>query len=147
HGCVQAVCRGEESNRLESIFNELAEEGALDKNGTPFTSMCMDDEMRSMLEEDGGEGGEAAEGGEAGGTAGDGAEGAAAEVASDPTLRGRIGRLARRFMPARAVSVFDKIAAMVAWRENWWFYCDILAAIIASASLSVIISYFVWYRR
>jgi hypothetical protein len=44
HGCVQAVCRGEESNRLESIFNELAEEGALDKNGTPFTSMCMDDE-------------------------------------------------------------------------------------------------------
>ena len=44
HGCVQAVCRGEESSRLESIFNKLAEKGDLDKNGTPFTSMCLDDE-------------------------------------------------------------------------------------------------------
>lgn len=44
HGCVQAVCRGEESSHLENIFNDLASEGDLDKNGTPFTSMCMDDE-------------------------------------------------------------------------------------------------------
>lgn len=44
HGCVQAVCRGEESCRLETIFNTLAEAGDLDKNGTPFTSMCLDDE-------------------------------------------------------------------------------------------------------
>lgn len=44
HGCVQAVCRGEESSRLEKIFNKLAEKGDLDKNGTPFTSMCVDDE-------------------------------------------------------------------------------------------------------
>lgn len=44
HGCVQAVCRGEESSRLEGIFNKLAEKGELDKNGTPFTSMCLDDE-------------------------------------------------------------------------------------------------------
>lgn len=44
HGCVQAVCRGEESPNLEKIFNKLAEKGDLDKNGTPFTSMCVDDE-------------------------------------------------------------------------------------------------------
>lgn len=44
HGCVQAVCRGDDSGRLEDIFNTLAEKGELDKNGTPFTSMCLDDE-------------------------------------------------------------------------------------------------------
>lgn len=44
HGCVQAVCRGEESDRLVAIFDDLADQGDLDKNGTPFTSMCMDDE-------------------------------------------------------------------------------------------------------
>ena len=44
HGCVQAVCRGEESDRLVEIFDTLAEKGDLDQNGTPFTSMCMDDE-------------------------------------------------------------------------------------------------------
>ncbi len=44
HGCVQAVCRGEESSQLVDIFNQLAEKGELDKHGTPFTSMCMEDE-------------------------------------------------------------------------------------------------------
>ncbi len=48
HGCVQAVCRGEESARLEEIFNDLAndlaEKGDIDPNGPCFTSMCMDDE-------------------------------------------------------------------------------------------------------
>ena len=44
HGCVQAVCRGEESCRLDEIFYKLAEKGDLDRNGTPFTSMCLDDE-------------------------------------------------------------------------------------------------------
>ncbi len=44
HGCVQAVCRGEESSRLEEIFNDLAEKGDLDRNGAYFTSMCLDDE-------------------------------------------------------------------------------------------------------
>ncbi len=43
HGCVQAVCRGEESDRLVDIFNTLAERGDLDA-GTPFTAMSMDDE-------------------------------------------------------------------------------------------------------
>lgn len=44
HGCVQAVCRGEESERLVEIFDRLTEQGEHDKNDTPFTSMCMDDE-------------------------------------------------------------------------------------------------------
>ena len=44
HGCVQAVCRGEESHRLVAIFNKMAEKGELDHNGAPFTSMEMDDE-------------------------------------------------------------------------------------------------------
>ncbi|MCC8189855.1 MAG: hypothetical protein LIP77_04340 [Planctomycetes bacterium] len=44
HGCVQAVCRGEDSGRLVAIFDRLAEQGELDQNGTPFTSMALDDE-------------------------------------------------------------------------------------------------------
>ncbi len=44
HGCVQAICRGEESSRLVDIFDDLAERGDLDRNGIPFTSMCLDDE-------------------------------------------------------------------------------------------------------
>ncbi len=44
HGCVQAICRGEEASRLVDIFDDLAELGDLDKNGIPFTSMCLDDE-------------------------------------------------------------------------------------------------------
>ena len=44
HGCVQAVCRGEDSFRLVEIFDSLAESGGMDKNGIPFTSMCLDEE-------------------------------------------------------------------------------------------------------
>lgn len=44
HGCVQAICRGEESDRLVDIFNELADQGDLDHNGHLFTSMCLGDE-------------------------------------------------------------------------------------------------------
>lgn len=46
HGCVQAICRGEESYRLHRIFEDLAETGELDRNGPAFTSMCMEDEPR-----------------------------------------------------------------------------------------------------
>lgn len=44
HGCVQAVCRGEEASRLAGIFDKMAEEGAFDRDGRPFSCMCMDDE-------------------------------------------------------------------------------------------------------
>ncbi|MCL1999998.1 MAG: hypothetical protein FWG74_01070 [Planctomycetes bacterium] len=44
HGCVQAICRGEESSRLVDIFDDLAELGDQENNSIPFTSMCLDDE-------------------------------------------------------------------------------------------------------
>ncbi len=44
HGCVQAVCRGEDSDRLVDIFNALAERGELDADGVPFTAMGVDEE-------------------------------------------------------------------------------------------------------
>lgn len=44
HGCVQAVCRGDEAARLAGIFDRMAEEGGLDHDGRPFSCMCMDDE-------------------------------------------------------------------------------------------------------
>ncbi|MDR3077643.1 MAG: hypothetical protein LBV15_02640 [Planctomycetota bacterium] len=46
HGCVQAICRGEESHRMHRIFEDLSETGELDRNGSAFTSMCMEDEPR-----------------------------------------------------------------------------------------------------
>ncbi len=44
HGCVQAACRGEESDRLVDIFNSLADRGDRNDDETPFTAMSMDDE-------------------------------------------------------------------------------------------------------
>lgn len=44
HGCVQAVCRGDEAGILNDIFGDLSEEGGADVNGLPFTSMVLDDE-------------------------------------------------------------------------------------------------------
>lgn len=44
HGCVQAACRGEESERMVDIFNSLADRGDLGDDATPFTAMSMDDE-------------------------------------------------------------------------------------------------------
>ncbi|MDR1536171.1 MAG: hypothetical protein LBU64_13970 [Planctomycetota bacterium] len=49
HGCVQALCRGEESGRLVGIFEELAEAGKLAGGGeekVSFTAMSMEDEPR-----------------------------------------------------------------------------------------------------
>lgn len=44
HGCVQAVCRGDEAGILNDIFGDLSEEGGADSNGCTFTSMAIDDE-------------------------------------------------------------------------------------------------------
>ncbi len=102
----------------------------------------MDDEMRAMLDEEEGEGGAEGEGDAAAG---------AAETAAMVAPKGIIGkatftlsRLVRRVLPA---GLLERIQQMIAWRENWWFYCDLVAAIIASASLAVIISYYIWYRN
>ncbi|MCC8166633.1 MAG: hypothetical protein LIQ31_10900 [Planctomycetes bacterium] len=44
HGCIQAACRGEGSDRLVEIFDKMAEQGDFDHDGTPFTCMPLDDE-------------------------------------------------------------------------------------------------------
>lgn len=44
HGCVQAVCRGDDSDRMVDIFDSLAEQGEHDSGDAPFTSMCLGDE-------------------------------------------------------------------------------------------------------
>ncbi|MCD8140590.1 MAG: hypothetical protein LUE17_12585 [Planctomycetaceae bacterium] len=103
----------------------------------------MDDEMRAMLDDEG----EALD---------EDAEGAAEETAPSPDdippdgrvakLVWRIRRYAKRYMPEKAVRILEQLQGAIAWKENWWFYCDLLAAIIASASLAVIISYYIWYR-
>ena len=62
-------------------------------------------------------------------------------------LRGKARFYARKlFWRVAPKKLVEKLCAMIAWRENWWFYCDLLAAVVSSASLAVIISYFLWYR-
>ncbi|MCC8164994.1 MAG: hypothetical protein LIQ31_02305 [Planctomycetes bacterium] len=102
----------------------------------------MDDEMRAMMDDE-----EEAEGG----AEGEGDAAGAAETAAMVAPKGIIGkatftlsRLIRRVLPA---GLLERLQLMIAWRENWWFYCDLVAAIIASASLAVIISYYIWYRN
>lgn len=102
-----------------------------------------DDDMKAMLDEDG----EGDEDGEIEETDGEGS----GQGEPKPEAKGFIGKARRlagraffRVVPERYVT---KLLAMLAWKENWWFYCDLLAAIIASASLAVIFSYFLWYRN
>lgn len=106
-----------------------------------FEDDGLDDEMKAMLDD------------------GDG-QNKAAEPAPAPPERmmeddappadavGKIVyRLKKMLLGVIPAGVVKKAAAMIAWRENWWFYLDLLAAIIASASLAIIISYFIWYRK
>ncbi len=102
----------------------------------------MDDEMRSALVDD-----EVAE--LSGGDGDDVGLDMQMEMPELPKTGFRLvlsytGKFLRQWLPLRYYERFDR---MVGWRENWWFYCDLLAAIIASASLAVIISYYVWYRE
>ncbi len=105
-----------------------------------FSDGGLDDEMKAMLDE----------GKETPPAEADGANAAPARVRAKPPPSGFMGRVLHatgkvldKVLPKRFLA---RMKAMIAWRENWWFYCDLLAAIIASASLAVIISYFVWYR-
>lgn len=106
----------------------------------------LDDEVKAMLEEDAlGEAMLASEGGVGDG----GVHGSAGAVPAPPATRfGKaahfVGVLAGRAAPGRFL---ERLKTLIAWRENWWFYCDLLAAIIASASLAVIFSYYFWYRE
>lgn len=44
HGCVQAVCRGEESDLMTDVFESLSETGEYDQGGKPVTFMTSADE-------------------------------------------------------------------------------------------------------
>ncbi|MDR1533995.1 MAG: hypothetical protein LBU64_02705, partial [Planctomycetota bacterium] len=102
----------------------------------------LDDEMKAMLS---GDGEEAAGGNEnaapaaaAAGTTGSAGE---AEETEPESFPGRLVFRARRFIVRKIGACPGKILQAVAWKENWWFYCDLAAAVVASASLAVIISY------
>ena len=99
----------------------------------------LDDEMRAMLEEDESE----SPSGESDGEPAAGEQ----EEAVPADVKGKIFYYARKARKAVfSHKLFTRALAMIAWKENWWFYCDLVAALIASASLAVILSYYIWYR-
>lgn len=105
----------------------------------------VDDDMRAMMEEEEEEEEEAQP---AASTEASGGSDAAAMREPPKNFLGKVrhyaGAGARKVLP---MSLLERVQHMIAWRENWWFYCDLAAAIIASASLAVIISYWFWYRN
>lgn len=106
-------------------------------DGMDFSDDGLDDDMKAMLEEDE-EPESAVE-----------AEGEAAPATGAAAPGGFVGKVlyfAKKGV-GRVVpwSLLEKISDMIAWRENWGVYCDLVAAVIASASLAVIISYYLWY--
>lgn len=105
-------------------------------NEMDFSGDGLDDEMAAMLKDDDPE---PAANGEAGAVPGEARPGKA---------RGWMPLLVRRALARMTPrTLFDKLQELLAWRENWWFYCDLLAAFIATVSLAVIISYFIWYKQ
>lgn len=102
----------------------------------------LDDEVKAMLAEDAEGDASLAEGG-----ADEKKPAAAGETAVPTTLWGKAKFFARRMiMKVVPGHLLERANTMIAWRDNWWFYCDLLAAVIASASLAVIFSYYFWYR-
>ena len=107
-----------------------------------FSNAGLDDEMQAMLAEDA-----AAAEAEAG--VGASPPGAipvipAGEVAP-PELKARLFFHARRLWRKWTAGWFEKLRQTLAWNELWWLYCDLAAAIVASVSLAVILSYYLWY--
>lgn len=114
-----------------------------------FDDDGLDDEMRAMLAEDEAAEGDAAAPGGEGGAATQKPDIAPEEPAKG--IKGKIQAVFRKvggklfgFLPAEKIRHLNR---MLSWRENWRFYCDLLAALIATASLAVIASYFLWYRN
>jgi hypothetical protein len=134
-----SAAAGEESGAAVDpldVFANLDSMGGEDADG-------LDGEMRAMLAEDAAAG------------AGDDAPGAEAEgPLQEPPIpagwRGvahvakrRAGGVVGKILP---VGFARRALATLAFRENWRFYCDLIAALIATASLAVIISYLLWFR-
>ncbi|MCL1999997.1 MAG: hypothetical protein FWG74_01065 [Planctomycetes bacterium] len=115
-----------------AVFSDLENADFSDDDG-------LDDEMRAMLEDEEEEPDESA------------ARPGSPPPAPEPMpadFAGRLLFIARKmFSRTTPTSLFSRLVTAIAWRENWWFYCDLLAAIIASASLAVIVSYYAWYNR
>ncbi len=112
-----------------------------------FDDDGLDDEMKAMLA-DGEEDTEGAEGGEGAAIA---EAGAAIAAPLPPGFKGKVISLLRlvnkkvgRFLPIDKVKT---IWQAIGIRENWRFYIDLLAALIATASSAIIVSYFLWYRN
>ncbi|MCC8189854.1 MAG: hypothetical protein LIP77_04335, partial [Planctomycetes bacterium] len=105
-----------------------------------FTDCGLDDEMEALLDEES----PTAPPTPAGPETTDGQEKPAGPVRRLVALArkhggGMLGRLP-------ALECVAKAKDVIAWNENWWLYCDLAAAMVASASLAVIISYYFWYR-
>lgn len=101
----------------------------------------LDDEMRALLDDD-------AMAEEASG-ANDSPSGSSSKDMSvhdtEPPGLTKFGKL--RWRTKHRIGNFArKVDMMVAWRDNWWLYCDLIAVLIATASLAVIVAYFKWHR-
>lgn len=103
-----------------------------------FSGDSLDDEMKAMLEE----GAEP----EAEPEPGD-AISPTPEKALPSGIKGKALALIRRIpWLNKQESFIHRLQQAIAWHENWWFYCDLLAAVVISASLAVILSYYLWYK-
>ncbi len=145
---VEGLGDGEEETPAEPAEEEIAvnpmDVFANMDDFDDFEDDGLDDDMKAMLA-DGDEDGD----GEAGEEA-DGEAGAAAVRPLPPGFKGKVISLLRflgekvgRFLP------LDKLKnawQAIGFRENWRFYIDLVAALIATASVAVIVSYFMWYR-
>ncbi len=117
-----------------------------------FADDTLDDDMKALLAEDAAQDEEAAP---AAGGAGD-ADGlfdssAAPVESAPPTLLGKAKYYTRK-TALKAVSFlpWGRVRSLIEaldWRSYWWFYVDLVAALIATASLAIIVSYFLWYRN
>ncbi|MDR1519547.1 MAG: hypothetical protein LBU23_05315, partial [Planctomycetota bacterium] len=103
----------------------------------------LDDDIKTMLDD-----GVAAEGSGKGDAEAVGAsEENSTAARPPPDLKGKLIFYANLLLYGKIGNCVKKLRLAVAWKENWWFYCDIVAALTASASLAVILSYYIWYRR
>ncbi|MDR2390512.1 MAG: hypothetical protein LBE84_02370, partial [Planctomycetota bacterium] len=69
----------------------------------------------------------------------------AAAEAAPPNLKGKLLFYVRRLWRRWPAVWLEKLRQAIAWNDLWWLYCDLAAAIVASVSLAVIFSYYMWY--
>lgn len=129
---------GEEQGRAVDPLDVFANLDADD-----FDDGGLDDDMQAMLAEDAGA---ALAEGTRDGAARDGSGGEAPPGGARGVLRKAARPFARAAAKASPARLAHRFLAAAAFRENWRFYCDLIAAVIATGSLAVIASYLLWYR-